>query len=339
MERRKGREACKRKGKRGLGMQAYLFVHFKEKRTPEGEQVYFGVSRDGFTWEAVNEGNPVLWCYYGDKGARDFTVTFCRKTGKYVILGTDLCLAYGMRNQYHNSWDEISENGSKCLSLWESEDLLHWSEQRLVRIGNEDFGCLWAPDVIYDDKSEEYVLHWSSAHKSSDFKTKEIYCCRTKDFQNFTEPKLLYRHPKGSVIDSAIYEEDGFYYMFAKVEERGGCNILLRSDEIEGDYEEVKAFEESTSELERGKYEGATAVRLENGKWCLFLDYYGAYGEKQGYVPFVADSLADGRFKRADESFSFPYRFKHGTILKITEEQYRAVKEFPWKSVIVTDLY
>lgn len=24
-------------------MQAYLFVHFKEKRTPDGEQVYFGI--------------------------------------------------------------------------------------------------------------------------------------------------------------------------------------------------------------------------------------------------------------------------------------------------------
>ena len=26
--------------------QAYLFVHFREKTTPDGEQVYFGISRD-----------------------------------------------------------------------------------------------------------------------------------------------------------------------------------------------------------------------------------------------------------------------------------------------------
>ena len=36
--------------------QAYLFVHFREKTTPDGEQVYFGISRDGFHWEAVNDG-------------------------------------------------------------------------------------------------------------------------------------------------------------------------------------------------------------------------------------------------------------------------------------------
>ena len=35
--------------------QAYLFVHFREKTTPDGEQVYFGISRDGFHWEAVND--------------------------------------------------------------------------------------------------------------------------------------------------------------------------------------------------------------------------------------------------------------------------------------------
>ena len=52
-------------------MQAYLFVHFREKATPDGEQVYFGLSRDGCHWEAVNGGAPVLWAYYGDKGVAE----------------------------------------------------------------------------------------------------------------------------------------------------------------------------------------------------------------------------------------------------------------------------
>ena len=32
----------------GAVMQCYLFVHFREKTTPDGEQVYFALSRDGF---------------------------------------------------------------------------------------------------------------------------------------------------------------------------------------------------------------------------------------------------------------------------------------------------
>ena len=70
--------------------QAYLFVHFREKTTPDGEQVYFGISRDGFHWEAVNDGAPVLWAQSGDKGVRDFTITHSIETGKYYIFATDL---------------------------------------------------------------------------------------------------------------------------------------------------------------------------------------------------------------------------------------------------------
>ena len=46
----------KKKGGKQIMMEneAYLFVHFKEKYTPDGEQVYFGLSRDGFTWEQTN---------------------------------------------------------------------------------------------------------------------------------------------------------------------------------------------------------------------------------------------------------------------------------------------
>ena len=82
-----------------MGKQAYLFVHFREKDTPDGEQVYFALSRDGFQWEAVNEGKPVLWAYYGDRGVRDFTIVRCRERDKFYIFATDLSLAYGMRGK------------------------------------------------------------------------------------------------------------------------------------------------------------------------------------------------------------------------------------------------
>ena len=51
-------------------MPHYLFVHFREKTSPDGEQVHFAVSRDGFHWQALNGGHPVLWAYYGDRGVR-----------------------------------------------------------------------------------------------------------------------------------------------------------------------------------------------------------------------------------------------------------------------------
>ncbi len=304
---------------------AYLFVHFKEKTSPDGEQVYFGVSKDGFAWKEVNHGQPVLWAYYGDKGVRDFTVIKCRYTGKYYIFATDLSLSYGMRNQYHHSWAEIGRNGSKCFSVWESTDLVEWSEQRLVKLGDEDFGCLWAPDIIFDRENGDYVLHWSSSHKCNGYGPKAIYYSRTKDFKTFSRPEILYRKDDSGVIDSAMYEEDGTYYLFVKSEGNPQNIILLKSEHITGSFERIPAFDESMTEVQAGLYEAPTAVRLEDGKWCLFLDYYGVPGEGQGYVPFIADGLASGRFVRSDKSFHFPYGYKHGTIIKISEEEYERI--------------
>ena len=311
-------------------MQAYLFVHFREKRTPEGEQVYFGVSRDGFHWEKVNGGNPVLWSFQGEKGVRDCTIIRCKTDGKYRIFATDLSLAYHFRHKYHFDWPTVARNGSKCLSMWESEDLIHWSEQRLIRLGDEDFGCLWAPDVFYDPQQEDYVLHWSSSHACNGYGNMGIYFSRTKDFQTFTPPKLLYQKPDAGVIDSAIYPENGKYFLFLKSDHNPERIILLQADRAEGPYARVEAFDNSMLAIEAGLYEGPTAVRLPNGKWCLFLDYYGTDAAGQGYVPFLADSMESGVFLRSDAAFSFPYGYKHGTVIPISTEEYHRILNHDW---------
>lgn len=310
---------------------AYLFVHFREKKTPDGEQVYFGLSRDGFHWEKVNDGAPVLWSFLGEKGVRDFTITYCEHTKRYYILATDLSLAYNMKRKYQNSWEEVNRNGSSYLVLWESEDLVHWSEQRMIKMGEMVFGSLWAPDVLYDRKTGEYVVHWSGSTEENDFGPKAIYCSRTKDFAHFTEPELLYRKKDGAVIDSAMYEEDGSYYLFVKSMEAPCGVILLTADQVTGPFSYVTAFDESKGVPDAGAYEAPTAVQLDDGTWCLFLDYFGVPGAGQGYVPFLARHLAGGDFQRADRQFSFPYGYKHGTILKITMEDYERIKAHCWE--------
>ena len=76
-----------------------------------------------------------------------------------------------------------------------------------------------------------------------------------------------------------------------------------------------------------------TAVQLDDGRWCLFIDYYGVKGAGQGYVPFVAPSMKSGEFIRSDAAFKFPYGFKHGTLLTITEEEYDRMKAHDWNDV------
>lgn len=311
-------------------MEAYLFVHFRERKTPDGEQVYFGLSRDGFHWEEVNDGHPVLWSVLGEKGVRDCTIIRCKTDGKYRIFATDLSLAYNFRHKYHFDWPTVSRNGSKNLALWESEDLVNWSEQRLLLLGDEDFGCLWAPDVFYDPKGEDYVLHWSSSHRHNDFGNMGIWFTRTRDFQTFAPPRLLYEKADAGIIDSAIYTENGKYFLFLKSDHNPERIMMLQADHAEGPYRRNEKFDESMLAIEAGLYEGPTACRLADGRWCLFLDYYGAKGSGQGYVPFLSDRLESGAFVRADREFHFPYGYKHGTVIPITMEEYDRIKNHDW---------
>ena len=81
--------------------------------------------------------------------------------------------------------------------------------------------------------------------------------------------------------------------------------MMGRSDSLGS--RRIHRFDEAMLRIEEGKYEAPTAVRLKDGRWCLFLDYYGVAGSGQGYVPFIAPSLKSGAFLRSDSEFFFPY--------------------------------
>ncbi len=313
-----------------MKMQHYLFVHFKEKRTPDGEQIYFAISRDGFHWEAINNGQPVLWAMLNEKGVRDATIARA-DNGKFYIIATDLSLSYMMRTVYENNWHKVQKNGSNCLMMWESEDLLHWSEEKALPVREPGSGCCWAPDVIQDKKTGEFVLHWSSPDPGRDMRMC-IYYTRTKDFEHFDTPKKLYEKEDSGVIDSCMVEENGKFYLWVKSDRNPCAVIMLESDCITGPFTRRYEFDEEMNTLFGGPntYEAPTACRLEDGGYNLFLDFFGVKGKGQGYVPFHTDDISTARFKRADADFSYPYGFKHGTILAITEEEYEKIKAFDY---------
>jgi len=311
---------------------AYLFVHFREKETPDGEQVHFALSKDGFNWTQVNGGNPVLYSKKGERGVRDFTIARLNGGG-FVILATDLSLANCFKTKYHGSWEEISTVGSHDIVLWRSKDLVHWGEQEMITLGGDELGCRWAPDIIYDEEEGDYLLHWSSSRAKNGFGNKAIYYSRTKDFKTFSEPKILYEKENSGVIDSCIVHDGEYYYMFLKSEGRPKRNILLRAKSPAGEYERVTAFDREMLSLKAGVYEAPTAFKLKGGRWCLMLDYYGERGAKQGYVPFISEKIQTGIFLPARESFSFPYGFKHGSVLKITGKEYEKIRSFNFSSV------
>ena len=187
----------------------------------------------------------------------------------------------------------------------------------MVQLGDEGCGCIWAPDIIFNPEDEDYILHFSYSHADNDYGPKAIYYCRTRDFEHFTKPALLYRKEDSGCIDSAMYEEEGKYYLFVKSERNPSRIIQLVSNHATGPFSRMTNFDAAMSSVEAGLYEAPTAVQLADGRWCLFLDYYGVPGAGQGYVPFVADNMASGDFRRSDASFDFPYGFCIKLILPV----------------------
>ncbi|MGI6107040.1 MAG: glycoside hydrolase family 43 protein [Lachnospiraceae bacterium] len=316
---------------------AYLFAHFKEKRTPDGEQVYFGLSRDGYHWEAVNGGEPVLTSGIGDGGVRDFCIYRTRENS-FVLLATDLSLANHFHGKYQSDWDIVNQKGSPYLILWKSDDLVHWTEPRQVRVVDDSYGCAWAPDIIAIDGTDEYLVHWSSVKKGDEHRRMAIYAATTKDFVHYSEPFAFARKEGTQIIDSNVVYHDGWYYRFIKwnvgkghVYMERGRTLLPKTGSglsAENGWEQMPAFDAEMAKLEAGQYEAPTCFRMADGRWCLMLDFYGTkVPEEQGYVPFVADDIATGKFVRSDAEFSFPYKFKHGTVMPVTAEEYDRVKK------------
>lgn len=146
----------------------YLFAHFREKLTPDGEQVHFAKSKNGYDWEKVNDGNPVITCTDGEKGCRDIDVIRL-KDNSFVFIATDLCIVNRMDENHDVNWADISSNGSKFISLWRSDDLVHFTPQELKYFGRDDFGCIWAPEIFYDEAADDYIIHFSATVKADNF--------------------------------------------------------------------------------------------------------------------------------------------------------------------------
>lgn len=306
---------------------AYLFVHFKEKITPDGEQVYFAVSKDGMNWEQVNDGNPVLTAELGEKGCRDIEIIRL-KDDSFVILTTDLSIAYRMDENHNVNWKEVNSTGSKSLRMWRTRDLVNFSEEKLVHFGRNDFGCMWAPETFYDEINDEYLVHWGSTVAEDNFSHMSIYCSTTKDFETFSEPKLFFTKDN-EILDTHIRKFNGIYHMFYKNAHNPSMNMHATSDNLYGPYTHDKDFEEYMEKevYWPGSYEAGTSYVLPDGRWCILFDFFGCEREKMGYVPFISPKPGNMNVTRCPDLFSFPYGFKHGGVIEITDEEYNRLKD------------
>ena len=314
----------------------YAFAYFTGEGTANGEQIYFAASKgnDPLHWDELNNGEPKLTSSLGDKGVRDPFIIRSPEGDKFYLIATDLKI-YG-----NGDWDASQRTGSKSIMVWESTDLVNWSDQRMVQVSPETAGNTWAPEAFYDKSIGAYVVFWASKlydesdteHSGSTYN--RMMYATTRDFRTFT-PAKVWIDPGYSVIDSTVIENNGELYRFTKDERNNTsstpCSKFIveeKSTELRStDWDFVaecigKATDDNPG-IRQG--EGPTIFKSNTEeKWYLFIDEFGG----RGYVPFESTDLDSGKWK-ISEDYQLPSRPRHGTVLPVTQAELDRLKAPP----------
>lgn len=311
-------------GARAADAGGFLFVTFRGEATPLTEQVYFMVSDDGRDWTALNNAEPVLVSDVGEKGVRDPYILRSHDNRGFHLIATDLSI-----HLTHHDWGRAQTAASQSIVVWDSKDLINWTEPRLVKVAPDNAGCTWAPEAVYDGERGEYMVFWASKTAEDDFRKHRIWAARTRDFQTFGEP-FVYIEKANTVIDTTIIQEKGRYYRFTKDEQYKAITMEVSEDLMTG-WTDVSGF--SLGRLTG--YEGPACFMIEppaegrSAQWCLLLDWY---SQGRGYQPYVTDDLAGGGFVES-EPMNFPFHpVRHGTVMPVTGEELARLRD-KWGAV------
>ncbi|WP_156950983.1 glycoside hydrolase family 43 protein [Saccharibacillus sacchari] len=309
----------------------YLFIHFIGENEARGEQIYFALSKDGMYWKDLNRQQPVLTSSVGERGVRDPYLLRSADGERFYLLATDLSI-YG-----RGGWSsaEATLTGSRSLVIWESEDLVNWSEPRLVELAPEEAGCAWAPEVIYDEQQGDYLVFWASSRDAQGGGERglHIYSSRTVDFRTFTPAEIyISRGENASIIDTTMIRVGDRYYRAS-----GDGQITIESgSRPDGEWEKLSTLESMGLKLTGKDAEGPQFFKL-NGeeKWVLLVDRYSTHG---GYLPIVTTDIGDttGAAWRIAEAGEYDFgalKKRHGSVLPITQKEYEAVEKC-WGSTV-----
>ena len=251
--------------------EAYLFGHFIGEgygetrdgvKVATGEQMFFALADvgEGLHFKDMNGSSmsnlkPVLTSTVGERGVRDPFMLRSPFGDSFYLIATDLSVY--TRGGWNNNAGQATKTGSHSIILWESHDLVNWTEGRQIPVAREDAGMAWAPEMIYCEETGEYYIFFSSTvlddySKGVDAKILErdcVYYTTTRDFKHFGETKKFIsntKYPDGynntqetdqyainndyrKVIDGSVMKIGEYYYSACKDggnnENHGGIRI------------------------------------------------------------------------------------------------------------------
>ncbi len=314
-------------------MSAYLMVFHQD----DTHGLHMAVSRDGYSFTALNDGQPVL---AGDtialqKGIRDPHI-MRGPDGAFYLSMTDLHV-FAQRDGYRTTeWErdgrQYGWGNNRGLVLMKSWDLIHWKRTNVefdkLSAGLANVGCVWAPEVAYDEEKGRLMIYFTMRYKNEANKLYYVYV--NEDFDRIeTLPQLLFQYPdeSRSAIDADITRVGDTYHMFYVAHDGEPGIKHAVSSRLNGDY----AFDPRWYDAEPRACEAPHVwKRIGQDRWVLMYDVYSLNPHNFGFVEtsdFVNFEHL-GRFnegKMKTTNFASP---KHGAIVHLTQQEADQLEDY-----------
>lgn len=326
---------------------SYLFAFFSNN-TPEGEQIRFAISDDGFNYKSLNDGRPVV--------ASDSISLKHSIRDPHIMRAEDGKTFYMVLTDMRSSEGWQSNDG---LVLMKSTDLIHWQHTAIdfpTRFPNlpgfdrENLHAVWAPQTIWDPVAGKYMIYYSIGRHDWEYETNDknrdgstfyqpyfklFYSYANEDFTDITEPRLLFDFGKASIDGDIVYDEKKQeYVLFFKDEGRRVNNPLGPN----GQWTTRQGVMRATSKSVTGPYttdwrhlqkpgqfpvEGSSVFKLiDSDEYILMYDCYvnGHYQFCKGDLSnfsYVTDTPTQGNFTP-----------RHGSVIPITKKERKRLEKW-----------
>ncbi len=299
----------------------YLFTSFREPSIHGMQYLY---SLDGYHWDTL--GGVWLTPEVGNDAPYIDRFTGDTVTPKYCPTRVlrDPSIVQGPDGTFHLVWT-TQWSGSRGFGYAHSKDLIHWSEQQVIPVMEDSCtNNVWAPELFYDDVKDEFLIIWSSGISPERFTEADRlgtnmchrpYYTKTKDFKTFTPAKQYYDIGYNTIDGFLVKRGDNDYVFVLKDNRKPGFSncFCVYGPTPEGPFADpCEPFSPTYSE-------GPCVVRVGD-EWLIYYDVYREY--RYGAVS-TKDFFT---FTPIDDKISVPEGHKHGTIVKITKRQLRALQ-------------
>ena len=270
----------------------YLLSYF----TTSAETLHYAYSLDGLTWISLNNGNTIVSSSIGNRSMRDPCVVR-GQDGVFHLMAT-------------NSWK------SREIVVFDSTDLINWTNQRLVTVAPSNASFAWAPECSYDPTAGQYRIYFATDINS----IHKMYSVTTSDFINVSSPSVYYDPGTDRyAIDGTMVQYNGMTYMFFKYSESGptGRGIQrVQASSLAG------PWSNRSGPLTDDVVEGPTIFKdNDQNRWYLYYDYY-----SDGYWGCSTTTNPAGSWTQLNSNeFSLPSGVRHGNIIPVTTGELNAL--------------